>query len=356
MVADSPDVLIGPVEVGTTATSFLFGCLAIQTYVYYSRFSADSLIIKILVASVVTVEFAHLICVGVALWQMTIGSYGNPAPLSVFPYAADTVIALTIVVSFCVQSFFALRLLRLSGSRVLPSMCLAMSTLFAVSGFVVTAKAFAMTSVVEFVRTQFFTITLSLTAGAMCDLMITAGLIYNLIRMRASSFSQTSRLIDILILWTIETGLAPCICAFMIVACVSGPTLPLVIYHVLLTLSGFQFALMRENYVWTGIYEILAGIYANSLLAVYMLSISLYSNLPLTHFSMNSRSFIRGRDMDGLVELRPRGHQEHQSSNRPSQPAIVINITRSTESRICRGGGKETTQGTPGPGDSDSPV
>ncbi|KAH7924957.1 hypothetical protein BV22DRAFT_470365 [Leucogyrophana mollusca] len=280
MDADSLDVLLGPLEVGATVTSFLFGCLAIQTYVYYSRFSADSLIVKIFVASVVMVGFAHLLCVGVALWQMSIGVHGNPALLSVFPFAADMIIAFTVAVSFCVQLFFTLRLLRLSGGRVLPSMCLAMSTLFAVSGFVVTAGAFATTTGAQFVGAQFVTITLSLTTGAVCDLMITAGLIYNLIKMRASSFAQTSRLIDALILWTIETGLAPCICALVVIAC---------------------FALMRENYIWIGVYLILAGIYANALLAV-----------------MNSRSFIQGRDMDGRVEMRPRMHQEHQPSDRPS--------------------------------------
>ncbi|KAH7928804.1 hypothetical protein BV22DRAFT_1126309 [Leucogyrophana mollusca] len=304
MAAVSPTLLAGPIEVGAIATSFLLGCVAIQTYVYYIRFPADPLITKILVASVVIVEFAHLLSVGAGLWQATIEPLVNPAPLSVFPYSADIIIALTIVISFCVQSFFALRLLRLSGGRVLPLICLAMSTLSAVSGFVVTAHAFAMTSLVDFMEAQFSTLTLSLTAGAVCDLMITAALTYNLMKMRTTSFGRTSRLIDVLILWTIETGLAPCICALAVVAC---------------------FAAMQENYIWEGIYAVLAGIYANSLLAI-----------------LNSRSSIRERYIGGVHELHPTTHQEPRTGSRQST-AIVINITGSAGLDV-RGDRKETVE------------
>lgn len=46
----NPYVVIGPVVLGALVNACLFGCLVIQTYVYYSNFPKDHRAIKILVS------------------------------------------------------------------------------------------------------------------------------------------------------------------------------------------------------------------------------------------------------------------------------------------------------------------
>ncbi|KAH7909675.1 hypothetical protein BJ138DRAFT_1102487 [Hygrophoropsis aurantiaca] len=282
-------LITGPIEVGTIASSFLTGCLAIQTYVYYSRFSSDPVILKIFIAGLCITGLTHLLCVAVALWQNTIS---EPTSLYVLPYSGDMVIALTLVVSFAAELFFIFRLLKLSRGMLLPLICLSISIIFATSGTVVIVNAFLMTSVVQFVNSQFVTITLTLIAGATCDFAITLGLIYHLFKLRKPHFPSTSRIIDTLILWTIESGLTPSLCGIIAVIC---------------------FVLMRDNFsvVWMGVYEVLASVRVNALLA--------------------TRSIIRSKRYTGeVLELNPR-IRAHHDARIPRHPSIVINITRSTE-------------------------
>jgi len=46
----NPYIVIGPVVLGALVNACLFGCLVIQTYVYYANFPKDHRAIKILVS------------------------------------------------------------------------------------------------------------------------------------------------------------------------------------------------------------------------------------------------------------------------------------------------------------------
>ncbi|KAH7915884.1 hypothetical protein BJ138DRAFT_1140664 [Hygrophoropsis aurantiaca] len=282
----------GPSEIGAIISSFLTGCLAVQTYVYYTRFSSDCTLLKIFIAGVCVTEIAHLCCVIVVLWQSTITVLGPTVP----SYAADTVIALTIIVSYGGQLFFIFRLLRLSGNKLLPLLCLSLSILFAACGIVISVNAFRMASAVQFVDSQFVVITLDFVAAAACDVATTLGLIYHLRRLRKTEFPNSSPVIDTLILWTMETGLTTSLCTILAALC---------------------FVLMRDNFVWMGVYEVLASVRANALLA-----------------ALNSRSTIRSKIAVATVagralEPNSKTREHHDGAQFPKRPSIIVNITRS---------------------------
>ncbi|KAH7927678.1 hypothetical protein BV22DRAFT_1127245 [Leucogyrophana mollusca] len=305
MATFQPDLVIGPLELGTVVTSVLFGCAIIQAYVYYSKFTADRWIIKAMVATMIALEAAHLACLADSLWVMTITTYGYPGKLVVLPYSGDLLIIFSAIISCCVQVFFIYRLYKLSGSTVLPLICLGMSAVFTIPGFIIAAAACRMTSVVQFEIEQFRAITTSLVAGAACDVMITTVLTYHLVKIRKSSFVQTTaKSMDLLILYTIETGLAPSVFALVTVAC---------------------FLTMSQNYIWIGTYVVLANVYANSLLA-----------------ALNSRSVFRNRSPDEHIELGSRLSRSHTSSMPKLKEAIIINVTQSV---ICENDGDDQQRG-----------
>ncbi|EIW81379.1 hypothetical protein CONPUDRAFT_144175 [Coniophora puteana RWD-64-598 SS2] len=149
-----PALLIGPIISGTIITSILFGCAIIQAYAYFTMFTEDCRGFKILVFFITSLLFAHLVCVGSLLWQMTIVEYGTPQDLIVFPHIANVVVVLGCIITFFVQAFYIYRLARLSGSWFLPSLCSTLAALSSVFGLLVAAEAFRSTSVATVERDE----------------------------------------------------------------------------------------------------------------------------------------------------------------------------------------------------------
>ncbi|KAH7914054.1 hypothetical protein BJ138DRAFT_1110874 [Hygrophoropsis aurantiaca] len=268
----------GPVQIGVAASSFLSGCLTIQTYIYYSRFSSDPFLLKTFVAFLVLLEAIHLFCIVISQWQM---SLGLPASLIALPYAGDMVIALTNLIFFCVQSFLILRLLKLSkNNKYLALACMVPCAGAFALGTMVTVHAFMMTSIEQFANAQYLTIITTLGTAAVCNIAVTTGLMYYLFKLRKTEFSRTNMTVDTLMLWTIETGLIPYICAIAVLIC---------------------FITMRENYIWVGLYEILASSYANACLT-----------------ALNSRAFFNNKSAVNMLDQNQKGSKSS---------GIVIDIT-----------------------------
>ncbi|KAH7914058.1 hypothetical protein BJ138DRAFT_1144549 [Hygrophoropsis aurantiaca] len=94
-----------------------------------------------------------------------------------------------------------------------------------------------------------------------------------------------------------ETGLIPCMCVIAVLAC---------------------FITMRDNYIWIGLYEILASSYANACLA-----------------ALNSRALFNNKNAVNMLDQNPK-------VSKPS--GILINITTSSHS-TASDDDKEQTQG-----------
>ncbi|KAH7914057.1 hypothetical protein BJ138DRAFT_489390 [Hygrophoropsis aurantiaca] len=181
-------LILGPLQIGVAASSFLTGCLAIQTYIYYGKFSSDPCLLKTFVAFLVLLETIHLLCIVITQWQM---SLGLPASLIASPYAGDTVIALTNLIFFCVQSFFILRLLKLSkNNKYLALACMVPCAGTFASGMVITVYAFMMTSIEQFANAQYPTIITTLATAAVCEIAVTTGMMYYLFKLRKTEFSR----------------------------------------------------------------------------------------------------------------------------------------------------------------------
>ncbi|KAG1755404.1 hypothetical protein EDB19DRAFT_1901621 [Suillus lakei] len=241
IVAFNAYVMIGPVVLGALVNACLFGCLIVQTYVYYANFANDHRAIKFTVAAVFASQIAHVICVSSSLWNVAVSAYDDPLRLQVFPWGADATILFTAITGVLVESSFAFRLWKLSKSLSLPLLSLALCLVAKLASLLIAVKAFMMTNLATFAHDQNMLITLSLTSRVVCELILTMAIAWYLRKQRG-----TTSVIDRLVLWTIETGLITSLIAVLVMS---------------------FFLAMKQNYIWVGLYAILASVNANSLLA-----------------------------------------------------------------------------------------
>ncbi|KAG2064316.1 hypothetical protein BDR04DRAFT_1035579, partial [Suillus decipiens] len=171
---DAQLAIIGPTQVGGLLSAALFGCLACQSYLYFTRFKSDSFALKATVSLLLLlIQLGHFVCVISTLWTMTVSTYGNPFQLDVLPLAADLAIMLSGFTVFIVQSFYAFRLWMLSRSIFLPILCEMISMVAQTCMLILSARAISMTNLTTFIHSQIVLIALAWIARAVCDLTTT---------------------------------------------------------------------------------------------------------------------------------------------------------------------------------------
>ncbi|KAI5993111.1 hypothetical protein F5J12DRAFT_434551 [Pisolithus orientalis] len=241
------ELTLGPALVGTTLASCLFGCSVIQTFGYYRRFPSDSTIIKTLVGTIMLLTLAHIVCVIYWAWIVTVTAFGKPNEVTIFTPSRGANLVITPFICYLVQLFFAFRLYRFSESWLLSMICFVLGGISFVGTLVDAARALDRQSLGGNMNAQYWLTILTLVSGAMCDLIITTGLVFHLRKQRAKTkISRTIDLLDKLTVWSIETGLVTSINA------------------VLVTIF---FSLQRTTFIWSALYIVLADVYTNTFLA-----------------------------------------------------------------------------------------
>ncbi|KAG2157695.1 uncharacterized protein EDB93DRAFT_1325921 [Suillus bovinus] len=239
-------LIIGPVLVCGLLSVALFGCLACQSYLYFTRFKSDHVVLKATVSAVVLVQLGHFACVTSTLWTMTVNTYGDPSQLKVIPVAADLAIPLSAFTAFIVQAFYVFRLWMLSKKGFLPILCEMISVVAQISTLILSSRAFYMTDLTIFEDGRMELMTLSFVARAACDLLTTAAIAWSLYKERDCEIKSTVSMIDRLLKWTIETGLVTSLMA--------------------LTLAILLPTLKQPDYFGLGLWLLWPNVVGNSLL------------------------------------------------------------------------------------------
>ncbi|KAI6026038.1 hypothetical protein EDC04DRAFT_227592 [Pisolithus marmoratus] len=241
------ELTLGPALVGTTLASCLFGCSIVQTYGYYRRFPSDPMILRTLVAAVMLLTLAHIVCVVYWTWTMTVTAFGKPDEVTIFTPSRGANLVITPFICYLVQLFFAFRLFKFSGSWLLATICFILGGTSFVGTLVDAARALNRQSMGGNMNAQYWLTILTLVSGATCDLIITAGLVFHLRKQRTlTKISRTIDLLDKLTIWSIETGLVTSINAILVTV---------------------FFSVQRTTFIWSALYIILADVYTNTFLA-----------------------------------------------------------------------------------------
>ncbi|KAJ7773814.1 hypothetical protein B0H16DRAFT_1713669 [Mycena metata] len=142
---------IGAFQIGVLVSYALFGIVTAQTYTYFAKFLEDSLKLKILVSIVWACKVAHTLCLGHVLFIATISDYGR---LEILTGAPPKTLELAILfagfVNISVQSFFTLRIYKLSNHLSISIIIWAILFLRLVGVAVLTVAGIRMTSLRNF--------------------------------------------------------------------------------------------------------------------------------------------------------------------------------------------------------------
>ncbi|KAJ7255757.1 hypothetical protein C8J57DRAFT_1345556 [Mycena rebaudengoi] len=239
------DDTLGAFEIGGVVCTFLFGIGTLQTFYYYGHFPADSKLLKSAVGLLWILELGHTISTWHAIYSVTVTFYGQSQYIKRPPHSLEMVVVFSAPIYFIVQVFFANRIRKLSGRWAITIICWVLAFLRAVGSAGVIAISLHIKEISELQeRYKPLMITL-ITLGAMGDVLIAASLCYCLRTMRTSEVDETRRMVDTLVLWTIESGVAT-----------GGASVITILLFVL-----------RSDLVWIAFYLILAKLFSNSFLA-----------------------------------------------------------------------------------------
>ncbi|THG96425.1 hypothetical protein EW026_g5405 [Hermanssonia centrifuga] len=259
-----------------------------QVYLYYRVYTKDALYMKTMVSMIWLLDILHTIMTSAANWTYLVVYFGNAS-------GADH-----ITCTFIVHGFFAHRIHTVSkGNMYITGPLGLLATFRLVIALVTTA---------EMIRTGFFHIfvgkfawvfTMGLASSAALDVIIAGGLCYYLRRSKSGMHSM-DQVIDVLVLYTVETGLVTCLTTILSLVC---------------------WLTMSHNLIYLGLHFTISKLYANSFLA-----------------TLNSRKSLRAksqassdRDRDGhpMPVLFPNSHSRRRFSM--SRREVDVLATRTVE-------------------------
>ncbi|OSC98514.1 hypothetical protein PYCCODRAFT_1439206 [Trametes coccinea BRFM310] len=228
-----------------------FGCIMLgltihQTYRYFRFYPNDLMSLKALVCLVLGLDILHSISSMHICYFYLVSNFFRPARLLEGVWSIRLIIlemGLLIVVAHC---FYARRLYLLANHNIIPAMIIAV-LLAAELALCITVTVDSYKSVTFKSFEHYSWVMWSILSVAVAaDIVATTALTYYLRRSR-TGFTKTDSIVDILMVYTINTGLSTSIMTFAALLCS---------------------ILMRKNLVYSAILVVSTKMYANSLLAV----------------------------------------------------------------------------------------
>ncbi|PIL27209.1 hypothetical protein GSI_10353 [Ganoderma sinense ZZ0214-1] len=288
---------IGPPFIGDLLAWMLFGISIVQLYIYHTSFYRDHIAIRAAVYFIFLLEVFQSIIVAVGGWQVVVAGWGRLNNLEYPGWSFPATPIVSVIISVSVQTFYAWRIWRLGGWRLVP---LAIIT----TGLTSAAGAFAFSILFAFkknIETFHETIMYSLTTvwlgvGAFTDILIMTSMFYFLYtaKQRVQHFESSELIVNKLMRLTVETGLACALTALIELALFLG--LPKTNVHI---------------------------IFATSLSKVY-------SNTFMT--SLNSRASRYKQKSSGAINLGSySGTTITDQLSSGSNPPLAIHITQRTD-------------------------
>ncbi|OBZ74939.1 hypothetical protein A0H81_05649 [Grifola frondosa] len=210
---------LGAILLGMAFSSAFFGITLLQTYQYYDRYWNDGLGLKLFVVIIGILDTAQLVAVVQSNWWYLIENYGNVSALTSVEWSLGVEIAMTCSVGLLVQMFFAKRVWALSEKNTVITTLIILTTLtqFSLGIYYTTlGQSTDFSSIAKITWAS----TASLACSIAGDVIITASMCFYLHRSR-SGMRRTDKLINVLIVYTVNTGLLTTICAICTIILVS---------------------------------------------------------------------------------------------------------------------------------------
>ncbi|KIP04466.1 hypothetical protein PHLGIDRAFT_120685 [Phlebiopsis gigantea 11061_1 CR5-6] len=308
---------LGAVLIGGFSAAIFYGVMCVQTYTFFQRFTKEGPFLKYSVWLLWILDTVHMGFVIHPIYYYMVTNYANPLPLlqGLIPWSIPAGVLTSATVDFIVQVCYTYRVWVLSNKNKALTYPLAVMVVgFYVIAMVYGIRALFLPNFVEYTRINWF-LYLAFGLDIIADFYIAVVLCYFLYRSRYRLPRKTTSIINVLIIYTVNTGL---ITSFICLACV--------ITH----------ASMPDNFIFIGIYLNLAGLYENSLMASCVPSFhhaASYLTAHCTH-RLNARDWFRSNSTDVVLSLEVTSHARSSTIGGSERPQRMTNPTQSIESGL----------------------
>jgi len=248
------DGTLGAILVGIFVSCVLYGLTVLQTVYYYMAFPKDHIHVKALVAVVWVLDTLQIAMACQAAYWYLITHYGDYATLNTVIWSLTADVFLTSAIAFVVQMYMIRRIFILSRNWFISGFLTSVALLAVGSGFAYGGRL-AELGETSLIPKILFLIRTALGSALAVDALITITLIYYLNKNR-SGMKSTDSIIDLLIIFAVNTGAITSLCALLDV-----------IFHTTLP----------NTLAYESFYVILSKLYVNSFLG-----------------TLNAREIIRG--------------------------------------------------------------
>lgn len=243
--SQKPSLLIGPMMLGLLLNWGLLGVLTNQTYMYHIYYPRDRLSLQCLVYCTLIFEWVQTGLLTAASFDNYVYNYGDLDALVSINNSWFSVSVMSAVIALVVQVFYAWRILRLSGSRILSGIIVLLAVAQAAGGIAFGAQMKIYNpSLLNLSQFKGPVITW-LLGSILADILIAVSMTILILKRRAGQYSSTDRTLDRIVRLTVETGtMTASIAAVDVVLCLACP----------------------DRLYYLAPAEILSKVYANSLL------------------------------------------------------------------------------------------
>ncbi|OCH88910.1 hypothetical protein OBBRIDRAFT_794797 [Obba rivulosa] len=196
----------GALMLAAIISNLFYGITLLQTYLYYDHYPDDSLYLKTYVAVLTAFDTAQQTFAIYSAWWYLVINYGNLASTELVPPGVGEDSAITVTMGLLVQCFFAHRLWNLSGKKfAIPIVIVTLSTTQFCLGVYYSAQL-QRSSSIQTLAAVSWSATTGITLAMTADFLITSAMCYYL-RCIRSGMQKSDKLINLLVLYTVNTGL-----------------------------------------------------------------------------------------------------------------------------------------------------
>ncbi|EPQ51003.1 hypothetical protein GLOTRDRAFT_118079 [Gloeophyllum trabeum ATCC 11539] len=322
----------GILFISLVVSAVCYGLTLLQTWIYFRRYSLDPWWTKTLVAVLWLLDTVHIILCTITIYWYLVTNYGNPSTLDDSRCIWKVQTDMAGLVGLIVQLFFARRVWKLSGNKIVVALIAILSTLHFTLGVVFTVGAFELKHFSKYGMLTWVTC-LGFSSAAAADILIAAAMCYYLAE-RRTEFKRTNSVITTLMIYSINTGLLTSIIA---TACV------------------IAFAISPTSFIWLSFFWVLGKCYVNSVMAM-----------------LNSRDYIREKSRQDVTVLELQAQEPSAATQsrlksagfrlQPVDLAVAVETITETKMDYCTSPTKVTREGqdrpsrSPASSERDSPM
>jgi len=294
------DTTLGALCVAYVLAWGLFGVMSMQSFSYFQRFAQDSVWLKSLVGGLWLLDTLQLVLIGHVLYYWVITNYANPAVLAVSVWSFNIGILVTNTIVLIVEVFLARRVYILSNKNfILTGIIVLLSFCYFGFEMAVQVRTFQLQKLALFFEFQWIA-SVGLACASAADLIIAVSLTYYLRKSR-TGIKTTDSIVNMLILYAMNTGLLTGICVLIDMIC---------------------FLTMPDNLIHISFNIVVGKLYTNSLLATLNFrDVLRNSKKNVNTFSLST---MPGTHPPTLDKFRVAANPEFST---PSMDRTTLNIT-----------------------------